>query len=152
MQSNVIKQASVADLDLIVPLFDAYRQFYGLASDEVVCRHYLSARLAHQESVIFFCAAGELASGFTQMYPSFSSLSAKKTWVLYDLYVMPQARGQHVADSLMAAAESFARQSGASSISLETAKSNMAAQSLYERRGYLRDNEFYSYSLDLLKQ
>jgi len=42
VQNIVVRQATVADLDLLVPLFDAYRVFYRKPSDPDLARQFLS--------------------------------------------------------------------------------------------------------------
>jgi DNA-binding MarR family transcriptional regulator/ribosomal protein S18 acetylase RimI-like enzyme len=54
------------------------------------------------------------------------------------LYVKPAARGQHVADKLLDAQETFARNQGVEWIYLDSYDDLKAAISLYERRGYER--------------
>ena len=49
----------------------------------------------------------------------------------------------------MKKSQEYAESIGAKSIELSTAKDNSTAQSLYEKIGYIRDNEFYSYSYNL---
>jgi ribosomal protein S18 acetylase RimI-like enzyme len=49
----------------------------------------------------------------------------------------------------MAVAQQFARESGADAVFLETAKTNLAAQALYESLGYVRETQFYRYDLRL---
>ena len=44
MSSITIRQAVLADLDAVATLFDAYRQFYGQASDEAAAKTFLQAR------------------------------------------------------------------------------------------------------------
>jgi ribosomal protein S18 acetylase RimI-like enzyme len=46
-------------------------------------------------------------------------------------------------------AQAYAIDSGAARIDLETAIDNINAQQLYEAFGYVRDAEFYKYSLSL---
>jgi ribosomal protein S18 acetylase RimI-like enzyme len=145
-----IRPASVLDLEIIVPLFDAYRQFYGQPADSAVAQRFLSERFAHHESVILLALddSGE-ALGFTQLYPLFSSVRATRKYLLNDLFVAPAARRRGVAQQLLAAAAEFARASGAASLSLSTAVDNLAAQELYESRGWQRDEGFYEYNLRL---
>src|SRR4051812_32551688 len=68
-----VRQATVEDLDLVVPLFDAYRQFYRRPSEPERARSFLLERFEHSQSVIFLSFEGTAAIGFTQLYPSFSS-------------------------------------------------------------------------------
>ena len=145
-----IRQATILDLDTLVPLFDAYRQFYQRASDPQRARDFLRERFQHHESIIFlaFDAAGA-AVGFTQLYPLFSSVGAHRKYLLNDLYVIPQARRVGAAKALLTAAADFGRALGAASLSLSTAVDNAPAQQLYESLGWVRDQRFYDYHLGL---
>lgn len=148
--SVVTRLAAVADVGRVAPLFDAYRQFYGLPSELALCRQYLTERLARDESVVLLAAdADGTALGFVQMYPTFSSLRAARVFVLYDLFVDPAARQRGVGRRLMEAAAEEARRRGAVSLVLSTAKTNRSAQRLYESLGWVRDEEFYEYNLRL---
>ncbi|MNT79768.1 hypothetical protein D3C72_2191450 [compost metagenome] len=49
----------------------------------------------------------------------------------------------------MNAARALAETTGACGIQLETAKTNLAGQALYERLGYVRDEVFFTYWLSL---
>ena len=75
-----ICQATPVDLDALVPLFDGYRQFYGQPSDMTLARAFLSERMEQGESVILMAFDDDgSALGFTQLFPSFSSLSAARS-------------------------------------------------------------------------
>ena len=144
-----VRRAQVPDAELIAPLFDAYRQFYRQFADLPLALAFLRERLTLDESVIFV-AQGEQgqAIGFTQLYPSFSSVSARRIWLLNDLFVASAARGNGVAHQLLDAARHHAVATGAKRLALSTACDN-PAQKLYESVGYERDNVFYHYSLAL---
>jgi len=89
-----IRQATVADADLVAPLFDAYRQFYRQPADLPRARRFLAERLSqHQSSVLVAEAAGGEAVGFVQLYPCFSSIRVAPVFILSDLFVAPTARG-----------------------------------------------------------
>ena len=49
----------------------------------------------------------------------------------------------------IAVANTHAEVTGACGLQLETAKSNLPGQALYERLGYVRDGVFYTYWLAL---
>jgi GNAT superfamily N-acetyltransferase len=144
-----LKQAETADLEAVIPLFDQYRSFYGQTSDLAAARTFLAARLQNQDSVIFLAFQNGQPVGFTQLYPSFSSVSMRPIWILNDLFVLLAHRQQGVASQLMQAAEQYAAQSGAIRVALSTQVTNTTAQALYESRGYQRDQDFYHYSLSL---
>ena len=143
-------RADASHIDKIAPLFDAYRGFYGQSSNLPQSRDFIAERIARDESVIFYAedASGE-ALGFVQMFPTFSSINAHRTWLLGDLFSAPAARGKGVATLLMNTARDFARLSGAMCLTLETATDNHTAQRLYESLGYVRDPGYYTYCLDL---
>jgi ribosomal protein S18 acetylase RimI-like enzyme len=147
---TTIRQATPADTAAIAPLFDAYRQFYGKEANLELGTRFIGQRLANGESTVFLAedAQGK-AIGFVQLYPSFSSVSAARVFVLNDLFIAPEARRGSVARQLMEAAADYARQQGAIRLSLSTGKNNTAAQSLYESQGWVRDEAYHHYSLTL---
>ena len=150
-----IVSARVEDLDIVVPLFDAYMQFYKLPSNEDAVRRFLHARLLNGEAVIFLAMdegdatrrGGRAALGFTLLYPTWSSLAQRRWWNLNDLYVVPEARKRGVALALMNRARRMAEETGASGLGLETARDNFPAQKLYEQLGWKREEEFFRYEL-----
>ncbi len=145
-----VRQATVFDLDLIVPLFDAYRQFYRKPGDLELARRFLHERFAHNESIIFLAMLSEgSAVGFTQLFPSFSSVSAARLLILNDLYVRPDARRMKVGSLLLKAAAGYGRSVGAVRLTLSTEVTNVTAQSLYEAEGWVRQDEFYNYDFYL---
>jgi GNAT superfamily N-acetyltransferase len=149
-QNIIVRRASLADLDLLVPLFDAYRQFYEQRPDLALAWEFLHERLERDESVIFLALRPEgPAAGFTQLFPSFSSASAGRIFILNDLFVDPTARRSGVGQRLLDAAADFGRGAGAVRLTLSTAHRNTAAQSLYEAKGWRRDEVFRSYHLAL---
>lgn len=133
---------------LIAPLFDAYRGFYHQSPDMDGAEKFLSERLKNNESVVF-AAVDKFgkALGFVQLYPTFSSVSIKKLWILNDLFVVPEARKQGVGESLMEAARKFAMETHAKGLQLETGVENITAQRLYEKLGYIKNVETYQYFL-----
>jgi ribosomal protein S18 acetylase RimI-like enzyme len=150
MDDLKIRQADRRDVTAVAPLFDAYRQFYGKTPDLALAERFIRQRLENGDSLIFVAeapSAGAQPIGFTQIYPTFSSLQCKHAWVLNDLFVAERARRAGVAAALMNAAAEAARRVGVSSISLSTAHGNLSAQRLYVTLGYVLDEEFRTYSL-----
>ncbi len=144
-----VRLAHMDDLDEVTRLFDRYRIFYGQVSDIDAARKFIQMRFQQGDSTILIALDELRGVGFTQLYPSFSSVSMKRVWILNDLFVEETARCQGVGTQLMQVAESFARQTGAVRIALSTQMTNQRAQSLYESRGYVKDEVFYHYSLPL---
>ena len=149
MSKLSIMRATVQMVDQIASLFDTYRQFYGKAPDLQRARNFLTERLSKNESVVFLASEDGDPVGFAQLYPSFSSLSMQRTWILNDLFVSPAARGHGVGATLMERAKQLALETNVREMSLETAKTNFAAQSLYEKYGWKRNEMFYKYELSV---
>jgi len=144
-----VARADAADLDVLAPLFDGYRRFYGRTPDLEGARRFLAHRLARDESVIFLATRDDEPAGFTQLYPWFSSLGMARAWILNDLFVAPPARRCGVATALLEAARGHGERSGATGLALQTAVDNTPARQLYERLGWVREDGFYWYELPL---
>lgn len=145
MSAITIRQAVLTDLAELTQLFDLYRQFQGCASDVAAARAFLLDRFNHGESVIFIAHADGRPVGFTQLYPSFSSVSLARTFTLNDLFVHADARRMGVASKLLDAATDYAKLVGAIRVSLLAAITNETAQTLYAATGWKRDEQFYMY-------
>ena len=99
-------------------------------------------------SVIFLAySTAHEAVGFTQLYPSFSSVSLKGLWILNDLFVRSDVRQGGVGRALLERARQHAADTGAKGLILSTAVTNKPAQTLYESCGWQRDDEFLHYHL-----
>ena len=142
--SNInIRQAVLADLEAIAFLFDGYRVFYGRESNAAAAREFLRARLEHGESVLFVALDGSQLVGFTQLYPSFTSVSLRRIYILNDLFVHESGRRKGVGAQLLAAAVNYGKSVGALRLALSTAFTNTHAQALYEAEGWERDDDFF---------
>lgn len=144
-----IVRAQHEHLALVVPLFDAYRVFYRQPSDPARAHDFLQQRLHDGDSVIFLALGGDVALGFTQLFPSFSSVAMQRIWVLNDLFVAPDARNQGVAQALLGRTKRWGQETQAKRLVLSTAIDNVTAQRVYEKLGWQRDTAFYHYELAL---
>lgn len=148
-----IQRAGPGQVDLTAPLFDAYRQFYQQPPDLPLARRFLTERLTRGDSILLLATerAGPAvtAAGFTQIYPSWSSIACHPAWILSDLFVADAFRRRGIARRLMEAAHHAARAAGAGKVELDTAHDNGAAQALYETLGYRRDMTFRHYTFTL---
>ena len=137
-----IRQPTTDDIEEIAKLFDAYRVFFEQGSDLSLAQEFLGDRFNNSESVIF-CAytSDERCVGFAQLYPSFSSVSAKRIWILNDLFVLESVRGMGIGTKLLSEIEAFGEESQAIAILVEATVSNTGAQKLYESKGYQKVTE-----------
>ncbi len=142
---NIIK-ASLQHLDLLVPLFDGYMVFYRQKSDLGKHRTFLQERIENNEAHIFIATDAERSGmGFTTLYPTFSSVSQARIYVLNDLFVHPDHRRRGVASALMNAAAEYCKSSGGIRLHLETESSNHSAQALYEKEGWIKETNCFYY-------
>lgn len=144
-----IISADPEDVELVAPLFDAYRQFYQQPPDLDGARRFIADRLAKKESVLYLALSVPESAplGFVHLYPSFSSVSMKRLWILNDLFVAADVRKQGVGEALMERARQLAVETRAKGLVLETALDNFPAQKLYERLGYKKELDFFRYFL-----
>jgi ribosomal protein S18 acetylase RimI-like enzyme len=145
-KSMNIRQAHLADLDALAPLFDGYRVFYGQDSDVPAARAFLEERMQNKESTIFLAESdGEavlpVPVGFTQLYPIFSSVQMKRSLLLNDLYVHPDHRGKGYSKALLERSKELARHTNAAGLHLETQITNTIGNRLYPATGFELENE-----------
>jgi GNAT superfamily N-acetyltransferase len=142
---TIIRRGTIADLSDIAKLFDDYRVFYGRDSDITSATNFLRDRIQKNESVIFVADVNKQLTGFTQLYPLFSSVRMKKLWLLNDLFIDPSFRGQGISLQLIDAAKQLCRDTDACGMYLETAKSNDIGNILYPRAGFKLNDEHNFY-------
>lgn len=147
-----IIKTSTEHLVQVSNLFNKYRVFYKQPDDLVTSTKFIHDRMVNKESTIFLaidrCAGLDVELGFTQLFPSFTSVGVAKIFILNDLYVEETYRGQGVATALIQHASAFALNEGAVRLDLKTAFDN-PAQILYNSMGYTQDTKFIHFSLDL---
>ncbi|MCI0922747.1 GNAT family N-acetyltransferase [Sphingobacterium rhinopitheci] len=139
--------AELVDIFKIEPIFNLYRNFYGLDTDRDSALNFLRQRLEKNESIIFYVQKGPDILGFVQVFRTFSSASLTKVLILNDLYVIESSRQQGVASALIQKVLDYGRKEQCSRVSLSTAHDN-PAQELYEKIGFRESTfKFYNYTL-----
>lgn len=148
-----IIRVAAESVDMVAPLFDAYRVFYKKPCDLPAARGFLRERIQRDQSVIFLAlmqvGQREIAAGFTQLYPVFSSVSLRPAWILNDLFVDAGHRRLGIARLLLQRAAEFAAGAGACYLELATALDNRPAQALYESLGWKRETDCCRYELTI---
>ena len=142
-----IIRASVKNLNILANLFDEYRQFYQQESDIESAKMFLTSRLENNQSIIFLALDNNKGAGFTQLYPSFSSVSMEKIFILNDLYVNPDYRKSGIGTLLLEKAKNYSFENNSIRLFLETDKTNHSAQKLYEQNGWTKDNEHFYFTI-----
>ncbi len=144
----IIRRAKKKDLELLSVLFDKYRIFYKQDPDMKNAKAFIKKRMKRKESVIFVAEERKELIGFTQLFPIFSSVSMKRTWLLNDLYVNEKARGKGTASRLLNAAKEFGAETNSKWLLLQTAADNFTAQKVYEKNGWIKETDFF-YRMDV---
>jgi GNAT superfamily N-acetyltransferase len=145
-----IEKATLDHIEQLAVLFDQYRVFYKKESDVASAKNFLRDRMEKNESVIFvsFDAKNSM-TGFTQLYPLFSSTRMKRLWLLNDLFVDSNYRGKGFSIALIDRAKELCKQTGACGLLLETAKTNDIGNNLYPKTGFVLDEDHNYYSWDV---
>ena len=144
-----ILQATKEHLNQLTALFNGYRMFYKQPDSPDKAEAFLRDRFRQNDSVIFIAFSSENeAVGFTQLYPSFSSVSVQRTYILNDLFVSEKNRGQGIGEALLNHAKQFAKKEGSKGLTLET-ETNNPAQHLYERLGWKKDEHTFHYTWEV---
>lgn len=129
----------------IVELLDAYARdpMGGAEPLSPYARTHLVDGLAQRPHAFTVLAWVQGApAGLANCFEGFSTFACKLLVNIHDFAVLPDYRGQGVAQGLMAMVENEARRRGAAKLTLEVLQGNRRAQALYARCG------FANYQLD----
>lgn len=149
MSQHCVRDAVFADLERVLPLFESYRAFYGETPRVADSRRFLQQRWFQGESKVIVAEIEERIVGFTQLFPSFSSVTLQRFWILNDLFVHPEARSHGIGRKLLQAAADLGRDSCAKQLFIEGAVANPTARRLYEDFGFIRNDDYVYFHLPL---
>ncbi|MDP9174238.1 MAG: GNAT family N-acetyltransferase [Planctomycetota bacterium] len=137
----LIREATASDLD---PVYGLRRQLYeddacGAACDIGPGNDAL-AELLNEPGFgrLWVGFLGTEMAGYVLVTFSFSLEFKGRNAFVDELVVDRRIRGQGIGEELLAFAEDWARGAGIKAVHLEVTPSNVAAASLYRKRGYLR--------------
>jgi ribosomal protein S18 acetylase RimI-like enzyme len=145
----LIEQCTVSHLTQFANLFDTYRVHFGQPSDPIESKAFIEDRLTKNQAVIFIAIEEESKEfmGFTLLYPMFSSLKARSTWTLNDMFIAENYRSFGVATRLLEKVKQFSEETEAQWVTLKTGTENLKAQALYEKFGFKKDKSHFYYYL-----
>ena len=142
MSGHTITQVAEADLDQLLPLMRAYCDFYEAVPEDgdlLALARALVNDPEHEGVQLLARDTDGRAVGFATVFWSWSTTDAARIGVMNDLYVVDSARGQGVAEALIAGCRSACAHHGARRLSWQTAPDNKRAQAVYERVGAVRE-------------
>lgn len=146
-----VRPATDDDLPELLPLVRAYADFYESDPPDAGLERMCRALIAHPERegvLLAGCAEDGSVVGFAAMGWKWSSLRGAKIGYLEDLYVAPESRGSGLAEKLIDACASTAREGGAPALLWLSLPDNGRARAVYDRVG-ARADEFVEYELEL---
>jgi GNAT superfamily N-acetyltransferase len=130
------RKTTINDLSQLTELFDQYRVFYHKDSDIPAAENFLKERIEYKDSEIFVAESEGKLVGFVQLYPLFSSTRMKRYWLLNDLYVNENYRGNGFSKELIEESKELAKSTNAAGVLLETGKGNDIGNKLYPSCGF----------------
>ncbi|MGE8205595.1 N-acetyltransferase family protein [Heyndrickxia sp. NPDC080065] len=152
MNSFTIRRAIREDVDQLMNLLYQYIvDFYKRPRpDEKDVQELIHHLLKHPEAGVQFIAESEgRLIGFSTLYFTFRTTRVKKTAILNDLFVSPDARGMKVGEQLFKESLAFTKENGYAGMSWQTAHDNYVGQSLYEKMGGTQTNsEWLHYEIN----
>jgi ribosomal protein S18 acetylase RimI-like enzyme len=145
-----IRIAPVAEVEFeqVLPLIAEYQIFYKAEPDQDRNRSYFRRFLGPSEHGTLLGAwDGNEMVGFTCLYFTGSSISAKDVVLLSDLLVRNSHRGRRIGAALIQAALGVARERGAAHVEWLTAIDNRRAQRLYESIDGVERTAWFGYEV-----
>ena len=132
-----IRDARADEVDELLPLMRAYCDFYESNPPDEGLRGMADSLIEDpsQGTLLIARDAEGAAVGFAAMAWKWSSLNGARIGFLDDLFVSSEARGQGIADALIAACADRCRERGMPVMEWLTAHDNHRAQSVYDRVG-----------------
>ena len=154
MEKHSLGIVAEADLPELLVLLRAYCDFYRVTpADEslLALSRALIADPSHEGVQLIAREESDpqrAAVGFATVFWSWSTTKAMRVGVMHDLFVAPGARGQGLAEALIAACVERCAEHGAGALQWDTALDNVRAQKVYDRVGGRR-SRWLSYELQV---
>jgi ribosomal protein S18 acetylase RimI-like enzyme len=144
-----IERVAERDLAELLPLMRAYCDFYRVVPSDDDLFAMSRALIADPQSEGVQLLARDSSGagvGFATVFWYWQTLSAARSGLMNDLYVVPEARGRGVGRALIEACRARCAERGARSLVWETAHDNETAQALYRSLG-AKEESWLSFSL-----
>lgn len=133
----MIEPISNKNIEEFLPLIRQYQSFYEVANicDERNRKFFGQFNLESELGCLFGFRAEDRLVAFATVYFSFASSIPAKVGIMNDLFTLKSYRRQGIAKKLIQYCHCYALDKGAARLQWLTAKSNIAAQVVYEGIG-----------------
>lgn len=119
----LVQSISEKYIDQFVIVVDEYRKFCGFNLSPEATKGFFKNLHKENKAATFIAISEEYEiMGFINLYPSYSTLSLRKIWILNDLGVSSRFRRLGVAQALIKKSIEFAKESGSIRIELKLQK------------------------------
>ena len=103
-----IFKAEQWNIEVLAPLFEAYRLANGMSENPDRTLTFLTNRMRFNESLFFIAVnENEKAIGFVQLFPRLSSLQLQRYWQITDIFVLEHAQQTEIYAALISKAKDF---------------------------------------------
>ena len=145
-----IERIGTEGLAAVEPLFADYQRFYAVEEIDPERNRKFLRRFtdSDDEGWLFGAFEDDRILGFTCLHRSKSSLRAADSVLLYDLFVLPEARGKGAGRALIEKALEVTRETGAACLEWSTAPDNATAQRLYDSIPGAEKSTWLVYEID----
>jgi GNAT superfamily N-acetyltransferase len=141
----MITSAQKASLEHLVPLFKKYRSLFSLPTKQQQAIDFLDKALSSNVRIYLYFEQSK-AVGFCCVYRTYSSFAFSAIDTVNDLYVDKSWRRKGIAQKLLAHVELIAKRDDVHSIKVSTQNTNVAANCLYLKKGFVEVTEFNLFS------
>lgn len=131
----------------LAKLLAEYQVFYGAKPDKDHNLNFLKKFINSNEGVFFIAKDETGFIGYSSLYFSYSSVSARPIAILNDLYVNPDARNKGCGQKLIDYSITYAKELGMNQVRWCTPIQNEQAQKLYAKY-HANQTHWFHYDLD----
>lgn len=136
----IVRKVEASDIEQLIILMTEFRMFYNQEPYQDELRTFIRNRINNKDSEIFVAVIDDKLVGYTQLFPSFSTINLCKIWILNDLYISATFRRKGIAAYLIETVFKFSEQNQIKHVWLLTGDDNTKAQELYKKKGFTSTN------------
>lgn len=143
--TELLRAAGAADLDILLPLVADYHRFEGLELTDRQRRAALAPLLAPASALglIWLVCEDERAVGYVAVCYGYSIEFAGRDAFIDEFFLLPEARGRGLGRMALARVQEAMRAQGIVALHLEVQRDNARARRLYRRSGFRARDRYH---------
>lgn len=143
-----IKRVEGSDIEELIPLYSKYKALQKENPSTDFIKIHLRESLINNKSILLIARVDGRLCGFILLDPVPLAAALKSAYLLKDMFVDIAESNDDVVSALLQGARKECNEEGYSWVLIETTNKIFHHAELYEKNGWVRENEFY-YRLDL---